>query len=215
MRASDQRHREKRRKADHERYWSNAERRAERNRQKALWRKANPEKVAAQKKRYIARRTKAYVRYHAKYRKRFTLHRRDLIHRLTQSQRRPIPRCKKCGGSTRWKAISGQPGKPWEKCAKCSWPFELKRRRANRRKLLRAATIAFGLKKKPIRRPEHSPRRGPGDERLCLTIGCDTVLTHRKKKCSKCRRREAELAAQELAHTAGRGRRVDLERRIA
>lgn len=218
-RASEERHHEERRRKARERYAADVERRARYLRNKALWRKANPEKVRAQKRRYVEKhkgdKSSAYMRYHARYRRKFAAHRRDLVHRLNAKTRRPVPRCRKCGGSTRWTPVPGHATKPWEKCAKCCWPFELKRRRAVRRKLLRTAAREFGQKPKQIRRPLHSPPRGPGDERICITPGCDIVVTHRKKKCSRCRERDARLAAQELAKSAGPGRRTDLERRSA
>jgi hypothetical protein len=208
-------------KRDRAEYWSNAKRRARSIEYKRLWRKVNPEKIREQKKRYIERarhkKTGAYKRYHARYRKKFALHRRDIVRRLAAKQRRPIPNCDKCGKPTGWTPVPGRTGgRPWDTCMKCCWPFERRRRRKIRRDAAKriAADPKFGLPAKPVRvpRPEHSPPRGPGDERLCIGSGCDIVVSHRKKKCTKCQRRDAELAAAELAKTRGRGRRVDLER---
>jgi hypothetical protein len=73
--------------------------------------------------------------------------------------------------------------------------------------------IALAEPTKPVRivPPKAPARRGPGFERLCITLGCDVVVTHRKKKCSRCRERDRQLAAAKLEPYRGRGRRADLD----
>ena len=58
---------------------------------------------------------------------------------------------------------------------------------------------------------ERSRGRGITELRTCITPGCDVVVTHRKKKCSKCRERDRVQAVEALAQHTGRGRRTDLE----
>ena len=65
---------------------------------------------------------------------------------------------------------------------------------------------------KKVKLPPQMAERGPGWERLCITPGCDIVVTHRRKKCTKCRREAAARAAAKLAAHHGRGRRTDLGR---
>jgi hypothetical protein len=224
IRASEVRHADERRKRQREAYWANEEKRLADNEYKRLWRKANRDKVREQKRRYVERHRgdpkSAYVRYQQRYRKQFKLHRRDIVKRLNEKLRRPIPNCDNCGKPTGWTPVPGRTGgRPWDTCMKCAWPFERKRRRKIRREAAKriASDPSFGLPAKPVRvkRPTNSPPRGPGDERMCVTPGCDIVVSHRNKKCSKCKRREAELAAHEIAKTCGRGRRTDLERESA
>lgn len=62
---------------------------------------------------------------------------------------------------------------------------------------------------------ERARYHGITELRTCVTPGCDIVVTHRKKKCRKCVEADRRVAAEALAATAGRGRRVDLERRTA
>jgi hypothetical protein len=193
---------------------------------KRLWRKANPEKVRAQKKRYVERQaanpSSTYNRYHRRYRKHHEVYYRQIEktkRTIARAGWRPPP-CKECGKSTRWKPVPGQTGgRPWGTCNSCAFPFQVRERRRVRRSAARALANnpRFGLKAKPVNvRPPRSPAlRGPGYERLCITPGCQTVLTHRSKKCTRCREREAEAARKVLARTQGRGRRVDLEEQAA
>jgi hypothetical protein len=223
MRASDARHHDERLAKGREAY-SDPDVKRRRNEYKRLYRKANPDKVRAWKKQYVERHRgdprSAYVRYQVRYRKHFKLHRRDIVKRLNEKLRRPIPNCRECGKPTGWTPVPGTTGgRPWDTCMKCAWPFERKRRRKVRRAALKriASDPHFGRPPKPVRvpRPEHSPPRGPGDERMCITPGCDIVVSHRNKKCSRCKRRDTELAAELLKKSRGRGRRTDLERRSA
>lgn len=204
-------------------YASDPDRRARRNDLKRAWRKANPEKVRAQKKRYVDRHradpTSTYNRYHARYRKKHRQHYREIQNTrnaIAREHRKPPP-CKECGKPTKWTPVSAaHPGAPWQTCMRCAWPHQRKKRRRVRRAAakLRAADPTFGVPPKPVevRRPPLAAVRGPEFERLCITPGCEIVVTRRKKKCTKCRARDRELALQALAPHRGRGRRVDLER---
>lgn len=199
------------------------DRRAHRNDYKRQWRKANPEKVRAQKKRYVESHrdveTSAYKKYHARYRKAHRLHYRELQNTRSAiaASTRAVPPCTACGKPTKWTPVPGKlGGRPWAKCNRCVFPCVRKERRRIRRAAEKriAADPRFGLKPKPVKvlRPAAPAVRGPGWERLCLTPGCEIVVTHRKKKCTKCRERDAKLAVEKLAAQHGRSRRTDLER---
>lgn len=205
-------------------YANDADRRARRNEYKRAWRKANLEKVRAQKKRYVDRHradpTSRYNRYHARYREKHRMHYREIQNTrnaIVAAHRAPAPACKTCGKPTGWTPVSKQhPGRPWQTCMRHAWPHQRKERRRVRRaaaKLI-ATDPTFGLPPKPVkvRRPPRVAERGPEFERICVGDNCDVVVTHRKKKCTKCRTRDRELALQALEGHRGRGRRVDLER---
>jgi hypothetical protein len=212
--------------AKYREYYNRPEVRTARNEYKRQWRKANPDKVRAQKKRYVARHSgdKAswYEKYHARYRRKHRLHYREL-----QNTRNAIaregwtpPACKKCGRATGWTPVPGRAsGRPWDLCNRCVFPCERKNRRRIRRAAAKrlATDPRFGLPPKPVkvRRPARAAVRGPGSERLCITPGCDVVVTHRKKKCTKCRERDRRLAEEKLAPARGRGHRTDLDPRRA
>ncbi|MFL5481166.1 MAG: hypothetical protein ACJ8AK_03170 [Gemmatimonadaceae bacterium] len=222
VRACYNRHRDDYRRRAREQY-NQPEVRRRRNEYKRLWRKANPEKVRAQKKRYLAKYSSdpgsAYKRYHRRYRKQFAAHRRDLVRRATARRRRPIPDCKKCGKPTGWTPVSQlAPGRPWETCMRCAAKQDRKERRRVRREAAKriARDPHFGLASKParVRAPLSPAPRGPGDETLCISCH-DIVVSHRTKKCRKCRQREVDLARELLDKHRGRGRRTDLARRTA
>lgn len=44
-----------------------------------------------------------------------------------------------------------------------------------------------------------TPTRNPSAPRLCVTIGCEIVVTRRKKKCTRCKDRERQEALKRLA----------------
>jgi hypothetical protein len=188
---------------------------------KRAWRKANPEKVRAQKKRYIeraaAKPNSAYNRYHRKYRAKYRLQKRELERdrlKAAPPPRKTSPKCTKCGKSTRWRPIPhGHAGRPWTVCTKCLFPCERRERARNRRLALQRSKEWFASIPDParIKRPPRTAVRGPGWERTCISPDCDVVVTHRKKKCTKCRQRDAELARQKLEAHRGRGRRTDRE----
>jgi hypothetical protein len=221
MRASEERHHEARLESSRAYYRDNDDIRRQRNEYKRAWRKANPEKVREHKKLYIERHkndpTSQYNRYHAKYRKKYRVQKRELERdRLVAAPpaRKTSPLCSRCGKSTRWKPVHrGHAGRPWTVCTSCLFPCERKARLRNRRRALHRAKEWLESIPKPerIKRPPQMAQRGPGWERLCITPGCETVLTHRKKKCTKCRARDETIAAQRLASHRGRGRRTDLE----
>jgi hypothetical protein len=207
-----------------EAYRTRDEERERRLEYKRAYRKANPDKVRAQKKRYVERHradpNSKYNRYHASYRKRHRLHRRETenTRNAIKREHRAVPACSDCGKPTGWTPVSAEkPGAPWKTCMKCAWPYQRRKRRRIRREAANriAADPNFGLPPKPVRvhRPANPAIRASGWERLCVTPGCDIVVTHRKKKCTKCQRRDSELARQQLEPHRGRGRRTDRERR--
>jgi hypothetical protein len=201
-------------------YQTRPEVRAHRNEYKRQYRKLHPDKVREQKRRYIEKHrtdpNSAYNRYHRRYRAKYRLQKRELeIERLRVAPpaRKTSPACTRCGKSTRWLPVhKGHAGRPWTVCSKCLYPGARAARKRNRRRALARAKEWLASLPKPgrIRRPPNVAVRGPGWERTCLTPGCDTVVTHRKKKCTKCRARDAQLAAAHLASV--RGRRTDRER---
>ena len=221
VRRSEQRHRDKRLAHSRAYYQNNADVRARRNEYKRWYRKVHPEKVRAQKKRYVEKHRKnpnsAYNRYHRRYRAKYRLQKRELERdrlRAAPPSRKTSPKCTRCGRSTRWKPVPmGHAGRPWTVCTRCLFPSERKIRMRNRRRARQRAKEWIASIPAPgrIRRPVRMAERGPGWERLCITPGCDIVVAHRKKKCTKCREREAALAAAKLAPFRGRGRRTDLE----
>lgn len=194
---------------------------ARRNAYKRAWRKANPDKVRAQKRRYVDKHkgnpNSSYNRYHRRYRRKYQAHKREMERdrlRAAGAMRTRAPKCTRCGKSTRWRPVHrGYCGKPWTVCTKCLFPSERKIRMRNRRRALQRSKKWLESIPAParIKRPPRAPEYGPGKERLCLG-GCGRVLTHRKKKCTRCRERDAAIAAQQLAASRGRGRRTDLER---
>lgn len=218
-RACNERHAEAYREKYRE-YYHRPDVNARRNEYKRAWRKAHPEEVRAQKQRYIEKHradpNSRYIRYHAKYREKYRLQKRELEReRLARNPepRKTAPKCTRCGKSTRWKPIPhGNSGRPWMVCTPCLFPCERKVRMRNRRRAIARAKEWEASIPKKVKRPPRMAERGPGWERTCITPGCDIVVTHRKKKCTKCRRAAAAAAAAKLAAHQGRGRRTDLER---
>lgn len=219
QRASEEKHRDVRLEKSRAYYQNSDEVRRRRNEYKRAWRKANPEKVRAQKQRYVGKHKtnprSAYSRYHARYRKKFQEHRREIVRdRLVTGVRKTSPKCTRCGKSTRWRPLhKGHAGRPWTVCTKCLFPCERKARLASRRRALQRSKAWLESIPKParIKRPPQSPEYGPAKERLCLG-GCGRVLTHRKKKCTRCKEADAQRANEQLAAVRGRGRRTDLAR---
>lgn len=189
---------------------------------KRLYRKANPDKVRAQKQRYIAKKTPAYVEYHRRYNARPKRAQRKREQATAAYYRdhpdRPAPVCEKCELPIAWKPLPrGRAGRPPKICDACCAPSILKRRQAaraiavGRAEVLRAKAAVEPLK---VQTPMPVPYARTG-QRLCLTPGCRTVVTHRKKVCTKCKQRAVEAAKAALANRRGRGRRTDLEQRQA
>ncbi|CAN5922084.1 hypothetical protein BH11GEM2_BH11GEM2_38260 [soil metagenome] len=205
-------------------YQENDDVRRRRNEYKRAYRKAHPDKVRAQKQRYVEKHRddprSGYRRYHARYRRKHSAYYRQLENERSAEARalRVIPVCRTCGKKTGWEPAASRLCRPWTKCMKCLFPCErkLRRRAIRERAKAIAADPNFVLPPKRVKvvKPRLVAERGPGHERLCVTEGCDIVVTHRRKKCTKCRRQEAELATAKIAEEhAGRGRRTDLERR--
>lgn len=206
-------------------YQDNPEVRARRNEYKRLYRKANPEKVRAQKRREVARQRKSYLEYHRRYNAQ--LKRQQEKRRMAKDAYyrdnpvRPSPKCVKCTAEIPWMPLpGGRQGRPPKTCDACCSKYDLARRQAVRARQAeaQAAPVKKRRRVKPLRVQHPMPSRyAPTGERLCFTPGCDIVVTHRKKKCSKCRDLEAREARALIDRLhGGRGRRTDLEsKRIA
>lgn len=71
--------------------------------------------------------------------------------------------------------------------------------KAQKRRYALRGKMAEAMRK--MREAGHVRRETPRVEglRVCLTPGCDRVLTHRAKKCSHCKEREARQASALLA----------------
>lgn len=216
VRASVERHAEKIRAHARAYYQSDPEIRAKRNEYKRQYRLLHPDKVRAQKRRHYERHKEKIMRKLRRYERRYAPH-IDEIKRARYEQLHPrsIPACRKCGKSTRWTPLPGVGSKPWELCTPClHWPHLIKERRRVRARHRQESAAWLAAQPKTIKRPL-GRKVAPTGQRLCLGAGCDVVLTGRKKKCRRCRERDAQHAAQLLAAHAGRGRRTDLERRSA
>jgi hypothetical protein len=182
---------------------------------KRLWRLANPDKVRAQKQRHVERYAKdpnsTYNRYHKRYRTRHAGYDRVTRQQLRSAQpARVAEPCRKCGHATGWTPLPEVGGRPWTTCMECCWPCERRDRERRRQDAARKAAEKAATRK--VRVPKQRAARGPGLERLCLTPGCDIVVTHRKKKCTRCRERDRRAAAEALSVVGGRGNRNDLGR---
>lgn len=223
-RASVQRHLEDVRARARARYQDDPEIRARQNAIKRAWRKANPEKVRAQKQRYTQRHrhdpNSRYLAYHRLYnanpdrqiRKRAGA--RAAYYR--EHPVRPKPHCVQCGREIPWPVRRG--GRPPKRCTFHRNKYDV-RAAALRWAARDEASVGDAARQRQaprfrVRQPQPAPY-APTGERLCVTPGCDIVLTGRKKKCTKCRERERALALQLLERSRGRGRRTDLERRAS
>lgn len=202
--------------------------RERRNAYKRLWRKANPEKIAAQKYRAAIRHNAARDKM-LKYHRVYNAERRAAKAEAMRQQYRegnpaPSPRCLDCQreipGYERVPGVMENVGRPPKRCALCMDPAQL---RASVRRWEQRTTRELS---KPARRasrrvkmwkPRATPTRfNAAGDRLCWTEGCEAVVRSRQKKCSGCKARERELAALSLMEHAGRGRRTDLaHRRVA
>lgn len=187
---------------------------------KRLWRKANPDKVRAAKQRYAKRYgskpDSRYLDYHRRYNAQTARQQRKRAQAKAAYYRvhpdRPDPKCRECGVPLSW----WQPGRgrPPLLCDEHCSPYDLPRRLAVRATLTEPlpARESPQLPKLRIRQPR-PVRYDDAGHRLCVTPGCDIVVTRRKKKCTKCREREVQQARAVIATKhRGRGRRTDLER---
>ena len=178
---------------------------------KRAWRRANREKVRAQKRRYMLRQPKKAYAYHRRYRKKFHEHvveQRTLRYYANRPER-PTPACRKCGASIDWWPLPGFPiGHPPSLCDDCCWPYELRKREERR---VRSALIvanemmAPAAKQKPIRRPANR-KLAPTGERLCLGEKCTMVMHGRAKKCDRCKEIEREAVIGAIGYVPGVGR---------
>lgn len=197
------------------RYHADAERKERKLEYKRAWRKANREKVRAQKRRESLRQSKRRLKYHERYRAKHRDHLREVARAryYRENPERPTPTCNGCGVEIPFTP----PGRPMTRCDACV-PACVRRQRQetrSRRAALAAAQAPVEVAKpKRIRRPR-TQRWLEGGHHLCAGEGCDVLLTGRKKKCARCKARELDLAQQLLAQRRGRGRRIDLQERVA
>jgi hypothetical protein len=177
-------------------YQTDPEKRAKSNEYKRQWRKANREKVRAQKRRAALRQPKRVREYMARYRKKHREHYREAqrCRYYAEHPVRPDPHCTNCGKAIVWEP----PGRPYLTCDECCWPYQLRQREAKRAAHAAAITNAPVVPERPkpvkVRRPKARNYNQNG-ERLCLGDGCTTIVTGRTKKCEPCKQHERELAA--------------------
>lgn len=193
---------------------------------KRAYRKAHPEKIRAQKQRSWARRRASLLGeggYFPEYRRKHAAHLRDLQRQKTRARQAlwtpPVCTVEGCGAVIQydWQPRGRMFGTSPARCDAHCWPFELRERNAKRSALVeraRAEMLAGVSSRTRVARrpPGYYATRAAGGLRKCLTPGCETVLTGRRKKCRRCKEREAQLAAVVIAEHRGRGRRLDLER---
>jgi hypothetical protein len=175
-------------------YYHDPERHARRLEYKRQWRKANPDKVRAQKRRAALRQPKRVREYMARYRKKHREHYREMqLRRYYEAHPvRPDPHCTKCGNAIAWEP----PGRPYLTCDDCCWPYQLRQRETKRARLAalaNAPVVQEPPKPVKVRRPK-SRKYNANGQRLCLGDGCTTVVTGRTKKCQPCKQRDHELA---------------------
>ncbi len=210
-RAHVARNREEIRAKARERDLADPEKRARHNEYKRLWRKLNPDKVKAQKRREALSQPKRVYEYMRRYRAKYREYYREIALRRYYELHptRPPAACITCGEKVIW-----QPGwgRPALRCDECVYPCE--RRRRERVRAARAARPPALAEKKPqkVRRPKGRRVTDPG-ERPC--VSCSTIVHGRRKKCDPCTARDRELAAAEGKVGVGRGARLDLSRRAA
>ncbi len=114
---------------------------------------------------------------------------------------RPVPKCAGCDRWLSWAPLPcGRAGAPPKWCDDCATPGE----RTRRAKLGRSVV---GLAEPPVRayEPDFQELEKEFGLRTCVTDGCEIVVTGRKKKCSRCKARDATAALEFLAKAARRG----------
>lgn len=201
MRASEERHREKYNAASRRYYQENPEVRRRRNEYKKAYRKAHPDKVRAQKRREALRQGTHRLEWHRR-------HNRKLQRALRKRQQamlayyrdhptRPAPKCAGCTRWLDWQPLpNGRRGRPPKWCDDCAPKYEKQRRERTGRSIKACDEQPLLAYMPRLREIE----KKVGGLRTCLTEGCDTVLTGRKKKCARCKARETEAARQLLAN---------------
>lgn len=204
---SYQRNAEKRRAAGRARYEQNAAERERRNLLKQARRKLRRDVTAREKRAATRQPTTRMVAYQARYREK---HRAYLAARqreryLAKHGPPKTPTCRDCHAVIPWTPGTGR---PCLTCDQCCAPSERRRRETVRaRRAAEGATVAPPpvAKAKLVRTPKAPAPRVDG-YRLCVGAGCDRVVTGRKKKCSHCKAREAQEAAQLIASLGVAGR---------
>lgn len=177
--------------------------RERRNEYKRRWRKANRDKVRAQKRRAALRQPRRVLSYQKRYRAKHAAYLAEQ-RRMRYRQQHPVPTpvCVVCGRSIPWEP----PGRPYRRCDQCVFPCERRRREALRARRQAAAAEApdVGLPPKPVkvRRPRQPAVRTATGEKCCITPGCSSVVPGRAKKCPACKAVERDLAVTLLAPRA-------------
>jgi len=215
MRRSQELHREERLEKARASYQQNDEVRRRRNEYRRLYRKAHPDKIREQKRRAALRdnaakkHTLAWHRKHNKKKARILRKRQQAkITYYREHPDRPTPKCAGCAKYLSWQPLpSGACGRPPKWCDRCCNKYELARR-------VKHGTSVTASDEPPLRAyvPSLRELESQYGTRTCVTDGCDVVVTHRKKKCSKCKAADAAEAVRLLEQHRGRGRRTDLER---
>ncbi len=122
--------------------------------------------------------------------------RRQAMHSYYRTHpNRTVPKCAGCDRWLSWTPLpGGRAGAPPKWCDDCATPGE----RTRRAKLGRSVA---GLVVPPTRKyePDVYELEKEFGLRTCVTDGCEVVVTGRKKKCSRCKARDAAAALEFLA----------------
>lgn len=220
IRLSERRHHDERRAADRRRYKQlDPEVRALKLAYKRAWRKLNPDKVRAQKRRFSLRQSRKHLDWHRRYNARRRAAKAEAMRERYRAENPiPQPRCKKCGRVIPWLGRTEGAGRPPLRCVFCMDKHQL--RAAIRRWVARTDFELAAPRPAPAKparpwKPKQPTRMTGAGERLCLTPKCTAVMTGRRKKCDPCLARDAVVAARLLEGRRGRGRRTDLARSAA
>lgn len=140
--------------------------------EKKLWRRAHPEKVQQYRERERETRREKILAYHREYRarNRERILEKARIDYYTRHPRPTIKPCRLCKAPIKW----APPGRPKRVCDACVPPSVRARRRS---------VVPDYVRPTIVKAP-----------RTCVTKGCDIVVSHRQKKCDRCRQRHQEMA---------------------
>lgn len=154
----------RRAKAAERRRKKDPERRTQILARKRAWRKANPDRVAAHKRRDALKHRDRILAYHKAYNAERLEAKREHARRqyYATHPQRPAPVCRTCGDAIVWEP----PGRPPVRCVQCIPPSLAARRRS-----ITGARAAIPP--------------APVTTRTCLT--CPTPLTGRAKRCEPCK----------------------------
>lgn len=193
-------------------------RRARKLEYKRLWRKANPDKIRKQKRRFALRQNRHNLEWHKQYNaKRRAAKADDSRERYRADNPIPTPRCASCGRDIPWMGRTKGSGRPPRRCVFCMDKYQLRHAVKQWAATTDRELAAPVLPVKKVRpwKPKIPTRINAAGDRLCLTHGCKSVCTGRQKKCGPCLAGERVAARELLERSRGRGRRTDLERESA